>query len=134
MATPQQCLTAYRKTGCLDLAAEMLDLPKTKVTLKIRSYLQNTGQDWAWMSRDHQVQTISKYMERPYYYISRLLGQPTCEGLAICNVDGVIKYMRPHKIVGDLIGVYDRNGNANQRREDIYWYVKNYMETDNVNS
>lgn len=132
MATPQECLKAYRKAGCLDLAADMLDLPKTHVTRKIRAYLQNTGQNWEWMSRDHQVQVINKYMDRPYYYISRLIGQPTFDELAVCNVDGVIKYMRPNKIEGDLIGVYDKHGNANQRREDIYWYVINHMETNDA--
>lgn len=134
MANAQECLRAYKKTGCLDLAAEMLKEPRNRLAIKIKRYLKKTGQDYDWISRNHQVDTINQYMDRPYTYVSQTIAQPTVEKIAICNVDGVIKYMRPEKIEGDLIGVYDRNGNANQRRDDIYWYIKTYMETQNVNS
>lgn len=134
MANAKECLDAYEKAGCLDLAAEMLNEPRHRVATKIRRHLKNTGQDYEWFSRNHQVDTINKYMDKPYLYVSQMIAQPTVDKIAICAVDGVIKYMRPEKIEGDLIGVYDRNGNANQRREDIYWYVKTYLETDNANS
>jgi len=51
----------------------------------------------------------------------------------VCDIDGQIKAVSENKAAGTLIGVYEKGVPTEYMRDDIYWYITNYMEADDDN-
>ena len=130
MRTVEQCFEMYERTGSLEDAAIAIGEPVRKMRQKMQAYLKRRGMDYEWLSPHAQVRVINKYTERSFDKFLEHLKMSCGKPVAVCRVGDKIRFVKPEQIEGDLIGVYDGNSKTDDRRDDLYWYVKNYMEAE----
>lgn len=128
MSIVEQCLELYERTGCLERVAEKVGWPATKIRNQMQRFLKKRGMDYEHLSPHLQTKLIDKHTEKPLSKFMEHYQAQCGRPVAACRVGDKIKFVAINKIEGDLIGVYNSDSKANDRREDLYWYIKNYME------
>jgi len=122
----------YKRYGTVRMTADALNLTPTHVRKKLKEKYEAMGYDGLQFHTPTQAEVIDQYMPQTFTVCRKMLTKLGDAGLAICEIDGVIKGMTVSKIRGNLIGVYTVKEPAEYMRDDIYWYITNVMETYNA--
>lgn len=129
--TTQALNDALNRCGSVQLAAEHMGTTQARFRSTLKRRLESAGQSSEHLEVKRCIEVIDQYLDRPYKVIrSRIINPRNAHGVAICHVDNGLIVRNPNKVEGTLVGVYDRDGSADDMRDDLYWYVKNYMEAE----
>lgn len=124
-------LEAVKRCGSVSLAAKELGVDACRMRTKLQRDLQGIGESSDHLKPRVQNRVIEKYLDRKFTDVRVRIRAPyNVNGVAICHVHNRLVTRNPNDIEGKLVGVYDRDGDADDMRDDLYWYVKNEMETE----
>lgn len=128
----KQVVKQYKKHGSVRLTAEAIGLQPSQVRNHLKKHAEQTGQDVNQFHTPSQTAKINEYLPQTFNNVRQLLNNETMSGVALCEIDGIIKAVSANKATGNLIGVYEKGSSSEYMRDDLYWYITNVMETDNA--
>jgi len=126
----QIAFDTWQKCGNVSLAAKELGTSTTNLRARLRSYYKHHGLDLRHLDKQHQIEVISSKCKYRYKNLRMMIHQQCyILGVGVFDVDGELLFAQPEKYgVEHLVGVYDRDSDHDDMREDLYWYVTNVME------
>ena len=128
-AIGQMMIKTLERSGSVRLAAEAVGISATDFRQKLIRDLENAGQPSEYLRTRKATEVINKYLDRPFTTARQRICNPyNVHGVAVCHVGDRLVLRNPQNTEGTLVGVYDRSGDPDDMRDDLYWYVTNHME------
>lgn len=128
-AVGQMMMKTLERSGSVRLAAEAVGISATDFRQKMIRDLENMGQPTEHLRTRKATEVINRYLDRPFTNARQRICNPcNVSGVAVCHVGDRLVLRNLQKIEGTLVGVYDRDGDPDDMRDDLYWYITNHME------
>lgn len=131
MISQREAYQTYKRFGCVQLTADALGQKPADVRAKLKKYMESMGLDASRFHQPSQTKKIEQYSAQSFKAMRELMNKETTNPLYVCDIDGQIKGVSEGKAAGTLIGVYEKGVSTEYMRDDIYWYITNYLEADN---
>jgi len=121
----------WRRCGSMTLAAEELSTTLSNIRNRLLSYFRHNDLDTDEIQVYAQIDTINKYCRTDYRNLRTMIGQEMYfDGVGVYDIDGELIFSKFGRYDEKyLVGVYDKRSDAEDARNDLYWYVTTQMET-----
>jgi len=133
MISQREAYQTYQRCGSVHLTAEALGQKPADVREKLKRYMESRGLDASRFHQPTQTEKIEAYSAQSFKVMRERMNKDTTNPVYVCDIDGQIKAVSENKAAGTLIGVYEKGVPTEYMRDDIYWYITNYMEADDDN-
>jgi hypothetical protein len=135
LITNQLAYDTWVRCGSFPLAGKELGVTPGKVRLKVRQLLTEQGDSIEGLTERSQLAKINEYTLRNYTNLREMVKNDSYpNGVAVYHVKDKLIYSNPGNHSGHrLVGVYNRDSASDDVRDDLFWYIKNYMETNDAN-
>ena len=129
--TLETILSEYKRQGSVVMTAKALNISNELVRGRLKRHYEKLGLPTGEFEVMIQQNKINEYTAQNFAYMRKRFSKYPDVDYEFWIKDGKIHCSRPEKTQGEVIGVYNWMSDPDEMRYDIYWYITNYMETQN---